>query len=191
MLTTKTAPTLNPLRDTIIKAYRMDETESLHILLPQAAFSPGSRKHITDIATQLVQETRAYKKRQGKIDSLLHQYDLSTEEGIALMCLAEALLRIPDNYTLDRLISEGPTQIDTSTPFEQLIIPLKVKSIRDPSKKNADNLHNDLNTIITNKGFTEIFLHPHTSLLDETYGYKLKGEFIIVQYILYVIYIFF
>jgi hypothetical protein len=79
---------------------------------------------------------------------------------------------------LDRLTSEGPTQIDTSTSFEQLILPLKIQSNRDPAKKNANNLHNDLNTIITNRGFTEVFIHQYTSLLDETYGYKLKGEFL-------------
>lgn len=77
--------------------------------------------------------------------------------------LQEISLILP--VDLDRLTSEGLTQIDTSTPLEQLIIPLKIQSTRDPSKKNADNLHNDLNTMITNKGFTEIFLHPHTSVL--------------------------
>ena len=90
--------------------------------------------------------------------------------------LQEISLILP--VDLDRLTSKGPTQIDTSTPFEQLIIPLEIKSTRDPFKRNANNLHNDLNTMIQNKGFTEIFIHPHTSLLDETYGYRLKGEFL-------------
>jgi hypothetical protein len=78
---------------------------------------------------------------------------------------------------LDRLISEGPTQIDISTPSEQLIIPLKIKSTRDLSKENSDNLHYDLDIMIQNKGLTEIGMHNYTSLLDETYGYKLKGKF--------------
>ncbi len=82
---------------------------------------------------------------------------------------------------LDRLTSEGPTQIDTSTPSEQLIIPLTIKSTRDSSKRNANNLHSDLDTMIKNKGFTEISVRSHTSLLDVTYGYKLKSEFIVVS----------
>ena len=49
---------------------------------------------------------------------------------------------------LDRLTSEGPTQIDTSTPSEQLIIPLNIGATRDTSKRNADNLHNDLDIMI-------------------------------------------
>ena len=91
--------------------------------------------------------------------------------------LQEISLILP--VDLDRLISEGPTQIDTSTPLEQLIIPLKIKSTRERSKRNADNLHNDLNTMIINKRVTEVCMHVHTSLLDETYGYKLNGKFTI------------
>lgn len=96
----------NPLRDTIINAYRMDETECIKLLLAEAAFPDKNLSHIAETAKQLVIETREYKKKQGKIDTLLHQYDLSTDEGIALMCLAEALLRIPDKATMDKFISD-------------------------------------------------------------------------------------
>ena len=81
---------------------------------------------------------------------------------------------------LDRLSSEGTNQIDTSASSEQLIIPLTIKSTRDPSKRNANNLHSDLDTMIKNKGFTEISRRAYTSLLDESYGYKLRCEFIVV-----------
>ncbi len=105
MLTTTPSAT-NPLRDHITKAYRMDESECLDQLLPEATLSPPGLAHVSDVAKQLVTETRAYKKRESKLDALLHQYDLSTDEGIALMCMAEALLRIPDKATMDKFISD-------------------------------------------------------------------------------------
>jgi RHH-type transcriptional regulator, proline utilization regulon repressor / proline dehydrogenase / delta 1-pyrroline-5-carboxylate dehydrogenase len=106
MLTTTPLPPTTPLRDAITNAYRMDETECINQLIPLATFPEKEQVHIAQIAKQLVKETREYKKRIGKIDTLLHQYDLSTDEGIALMCLAEALLRIPDKATMDKFISD-------------------------------------------------------------------------------------
>lgn len=112
MLTTTLTPHTHPLRNAMTKAYRMDETECLNHLLPQAAFSNDQLKRIETVAKQLVLNTREYKKKQSKIDSLLHQYDLSTEEGIALMCLAEALLRIPDKSTMDKFISDKLSTVE-------------------------------------------------------------------------------
>lgn len=106
MLTTTPLSTENPLRDTITKAYRMDEAECLKVLIPEISFPEPALARIAETAKQLVRNAREYKKKQGKIDTLLHQYDLSTDEGIALMCLAEALLRIPDKATQDKLISD-------------------------------------------------------------------------------------
>lgn len=112
MITTQPLIQPNALRDIITKFYRMDETECLKILIPEATFSPEHLIHIQHIAKQLVEETRAYKKKQSKIDALLHQYDLSTEEGIALMCLAEALLRIPDPVTMDKFITDKISTVE-------------------------------------------------------------------------------
>ncbi len=95
MITNKSLTATNPLRDIIINAYRMDEAECLEKLIPNASFPPETRNKVINTACQLVTATREFKKNQSKIDALLHQYDLSTEEGISLMCLAEALLRIP------------------------------------------------------------------------------------------------
>lgn len=106
MLTITPLARSNPLRDAITNAYRMNETECLNQLLREAALPENNLARIAETARQLVIETREYKKRQGKIDTLLHQYDLSTDEGIALMCLAEALLRIPDQATMDKFISD-------------------------------------------------------------------------------------
>lgn len=103
---------LSSFRHTITKAYRMDETDCLNLLLPEATLPKQNLLHINEIAKDLVGETRAYKKKQGKIDTLLHQYDLSTEEGIALMCLAEALLRIPDKATMDKFIADKLSTVE-------------------------------------------------------------------------------
>lgn len=94
------------LRKAITDAYRMDETTAIENLLQQAAFPPDALQRIHQTAHQLVVETRKHRKKQGGLDAFLHQYDLSSDEGIALMCLAEALLRIPDSSTVDRLISD-------------------------------------------------------------------------------------
>jgi len=94
------------LRDSITNAYRMDETTCLNQLVSKATLPNNQLIQIDTVAKQLVIETREYKKRESKMDALLHQYDLSTEEGISLMCLAEALLRIPDTATMDKFISD-------------------------------------------------------------------------------------
>lgn len=94
------------MRDLITKAYRMDEAKCLESLLPEASFSDSDRQKVLETAKELVIGTRENQKKQSKIDSLLHKYDLSTEEGISLMCMAEALLRIPDKTTMDKFISD-------------------------------------------------------------------------------------
>ncbi len=112
MLFTTPLPASNPLRDSITNAYRMDETECLNRLLPLTKLSDAELVRVKAIAKQLVLQTREYKKKQGKMDALLHEFDLSTEEGIALMCLAEALLRIPDKTTMDKFISDKLSTAD-------------------------------------------------------------------------------
>ena len=76
----------NPIRDAITSAYRMDETQCLTALLAQASLPPDVTQRITTHATKLVAETRKQRKKQGGLDTFLHEYDLSSEEGIALMC---------------------------------------------------------------------------------------------------------
>lgn len=106
MIFANAIPTRSPLQNAITEAYRRDETTCLENLLPQATFTPDALNRITATATQLVKSTRLNRKKQGGLDAFLHAYDLSSEEGIALMCLAEALLRIPDQATRDKLISD-------------------------------------------------------------------------------------
>lgn len=94
------------LRDTITAAYRMDEDQCVNQLIESIGFSDNQRENIAEVTRKLVVGTRENLKKESKLNSFLHQYDLSSDEGIALMCLAEALLRIPDVETMDRLISD-------------------------------------------------------------------------------------
>ncbi len=102
----------HPLRDALTAAYRMDETQAINDLTKQATLPPDALERISKQAHELVVKTRGRRKKQGGLDAFLQQYDLSSEEGIALMCLAEALLRIPDSATVDRLISDKISTAD-------------------------------------------------------------------------------
>ncbi len=100
------------LLDAITTAYRQDETVCVEQLLRQAEFAPDAWQRIHNTAEKLVISTRQHRKKQTGLDSFLQQYDLSSEEGIALMCMAEALLRIPDKETIDKLIGDKISTTD-------------------------------------------------------------------------------
>src|SRR6201996_4036764 len=70
------------------------------------------REAVIQEAEALVRAARANAKRQGVVESFLQEFSLSTREGLALMCLAEALLRTPDEETRDRLIAEKIASAD-------------------------------------------------------------------------------
>jgi RHH-type proline utilization regulon transcriptional repressor/proline dehydrogenase/delta 1-pyrroline-5-carboxylate dehydrogenase len=93
----------SPLRAAITSAYRRDETEAVEWLLAQ-----GARPNCdaAPLAHRLVSAVRAKRTRASGVDALMHEFSLSSDEGVALMCLAEALLRIPDTATADRLIAD-------------------------------------------------------------------------------------
>lgn len=99
------------LMKAIRQAYRMDESLCLQRLLPEATLSSEIVSSIQNKAMVLIEAVRQ-RRLKGGIDAFLTQYDLSSEEGIALMCLAEALLRIPDAETIDRLIRDKITGQD-------------------------------------------------------------------------------
>ena len=96
---------LNQLRTRIDANLYADEDAALQALIEQAALSPAARHAITARATALVRDIRA-SARPGLMEVFLAEYGLSTDEGIALMCLAEALLRVPDASTIDALIED-------------------------------------------------------------------------------------
>lgn len=93
------------LRAKITAAYRRPEAECLPLLLSQAAMPAGMAEATGRMAGRLVEALRA-KNSGGGVEGLLHEYALSSQEGVALMCLAEALLRIPDRATRDALIRD-------------------------------------------------------------------------------------
>ena len=96
----------NPLRLAVRNHYHADERDCIGGLLAGVAISPEQRRRIDKIARQLVQAIRADTQGHGGLDAFLQEYKLSSEEGVALMCLAEALLRIPDPETADAFIED-------------------------------------------------------------------------------------
>lgn len=96
---------MTPLRRAIADARRRDEAECLAPLLDAATLDDGTRSAVRATATALVTALRANHKGTG-VEGLVQEYALSSQEGVALMCLAEALLRIPDHATRDALIRD-------------------------------------------------------------------------------------
>ena len=94
------------LRDAITSAYRRDERECVQSLLTQAAMPAEMVGAAQDLARRLVSEVRRERTKSSGVDALMHEFSLSSQEGVALMCLAEALLRIPDKETADKLIRD-------------------------------------------------------------------------------------
>jgi len=99
-------PPLTPARAAIHRAYLRDETEHLDTLFPLVKLNEHEQSQVETLAQRFVNKVRSMEGARSAINALLHEYDLSTQEGILLMCLAEALLRIPDAATADRLIQD-------------------------------------------------------------------------------------
>jgi RHH-type proline utilization regulon transcriptional repressor/proline dehydrogenase/delta 1-pyrroline-5-carboxylate dehydrogenase len=93
----------DPTQNAIRAAFLADETRSVEALLNEAALDAALTERVQTLALDLVREVRESPTRGG-LDAFLQVYDLGTREGVVLMCLAEALLRIPDTATADRLI---------------------------------------------------------------------------------------
>ncbi|MBO1113072.1 trifunctional transcriptional regulator/proline dehydrogenase/L-glutamate gamma-semialdehyde dehydrogenase [Bordetella petrii] len=91
------------LRAAITAAYRRPEPECVPLLLGQARMPHAEKIHA--MASRLVQALRD-KRGGGGVEGLIQEFSLSSQEGVALMCLAEALLRIPDRATRDALIRD-------------------------------------------------------------------------------------
>ena len=94
------------LRARIGAQYRADETACVKALIKRARLGATADKRVARTARGLVSGVREKRVRAGGIDAFLHEYGLSNREGIVLMCLAEALLRIPDAKTANRLIRD-------------------------------------------------------------------------------------
>jgi RHH-type proline utilization regulon transcriptional repressor/proline dehydrogenase/delta 1-pyrroline-5-carboxylate dehydrogenase len=99
------------LRAQVTAATRRPESECLPLLLQEAALPPAQAAQAQALARRLVAALRG-KGTRGPVEGLIREYALSSQDGIALMCLAEALLRIPDRATRDALIREKIGQGD-------------------------------------------------------------------------------
>jgi len=103
-------PQRDRLRAEIADWHRRDETQAVEALLDAAHLQQASLDRIAEHARTLVGEVRRHRLGKGGIDAFMQEYELSSQEGVVLMCLAEALLRIPDQETADALIRDklGP-----------------------------------------------------------------------------------
>ncbi len=95
----------SPYSDSIDDATYQNEANTLEQLVAAAALSEDQRSIIVARAAVLVEAIRG-DKSPGIMEAFLAEYGLSTDEGVALMCLAEALLRVPDHDTIDALIED-------------------------------------------------------------------------------------
>ncbi len=98
-------PTLASIRQQIRANYLPDEDAAVKRLVETVALSPEERRGITRRAVELVKAVRGSSDPR-LMEVFLSAYGLSTKEGVALMCLAEALLRVPDAETMDDLIAD-------------------------------------------------------------------------------------
>lgn len=106
MLNPETLNMPQGMRAEINKAYRADEKNYVKELIDYAILPHEQQAAIVTTAERLIHKVRSEKKLSTGIDSFMTEYALSGEEGVALMCLAEALLRVPDNPTIDKLIKD-------------------------------------------------------------------------------------
>ena len=100
------------LRASINDAYRAPELDIVSALIEFGSLDTKQTTAIRNLAIRLVEQVRSGRKKSMGIDSFLTEYSLSSDEGIALMCLAEALLRVPDNATIDSLIKDKISTAD-------------------------------------------------------------------------------
>src|SRR5581483_7788933 len=105
-------PARDALRAAIAQHYLADETELLGKLIAIAEVPASRSAAIQNTAADWVRRVRSLRDEQSPLDAFMHQYDLSSEEGVLLMCLAEALLRIPDDATAEKLIADKLAEAD-------------------------------------------------------------------------------
>ena len=96
-----------------------DERQTMADNLARLPLNTAERAAVLASATGLVEQARASAKKQGVVESFLQEFSLGTREGLALMCLAEALLRTPDEDTRDRLIAEKIGSADWASHLGQ------------------------------------------------------------------------
>ncbi len=143
---------LSTLWDSISPLYCVDEDSWLTELLPLATPSDAEIAKISQRTQTLIETVRADKNAIQLIDALLLEYSLDTKEGVLLMCVAEALLRIPDVATADALIYDKLSVADWQAHLKQspsklvntaswgLVLTGKVLKLSDEEQKPASAL---------------------------------------------------
>lgn len=101
-----TGLTSSPLRERVTAAFARDESEHLGELVEAATLPEDLQARVQATAEALVERTRIRAADPELVQAFMRQYDLSSEEGVLLMCVAEALLRVPDPLTADKLIRD-------------------------------------------------------------------------------------
>ena len=94
------------LRQAVREVHRRDEAACVAELVGELEGLALDQPVIATCARSLVAAVRRERHGASGVDHLMHEFSLSSQEGVALMCLAEALLRIPDTATADRLIRD-------------------------------------------------------------------------------------
>ena len=102
MSTRRRRPLINGLapRTEIAQYHLYDEVRLVGGLVERAVYTGDERRRVSALASKLVKGVRASQEATAGIDAFMKEYGFSSEEGVILMCLAEALLRIPDAETL-------------------------------------------------------------------------------------------
>ncbi len=113
-LPTPAADELTPLRARMAAAYRADEAQIVRARIDEARLTAAELAPTQALASRLAEGVRAERTKAGGVDALMLEFSLDSREGVALMCLAEALLRVPDAATRDRLIRDKISKGDWS-----------------------------------------------------------------------------
>jgi RHH-type proline utilization regulon transcriptional repressor/proline dehydrogenase/delta 1-pyrroline-5-carboxylate dehydrogenase len=103
---------VTPPRERLRANYLRDESEALAALIGEARLPEDAARRVQERARALVEKVRSGQQAATGMQSFLTEYDLSSQEGVLLMCVAEALLRIPDAATADKLIRDKLSQGD-------------------------------------------------------------------------------
>ncbi len=118
-----TKPAASETRAAIRARYAVDEADAVRQLADRLGLPSDRRQAITDEAARLIQRVRD-ETDPTTMEAFLDEYGLSTDEGVGLMCLAEALLRVPDAETIDDLIEDKIAPSDWSAHLGQSFSPL-------------------------------------------------------------------
>lgn len=116
-------PATDETRATVRARYGIDEAEAVRDLAKSLALAPERRAAVSEEAARLIQRVRD-DTNPSMMEAFLDEYGLSTDEGVGLMCLAEALLRVPDAETIDDLIEDKIAPSDWSAHLGHSFSPL-------------------------------------------------------------------